>query len=168
MPQPQQTGATPEPHRVFSVLAIAALALAVLLPVGIMVYWIGATPPGFQDGALFAGLLVSLIGVAPLSWGLLRARRCFVEFGAGRLFSTAGISGLRDFAIGTGISAALRPVTTASLGLLPGAGGTGPHQLVLDISSDTLILALFAATIAALSWAMQKAAALAEENNRFV
>lgn len=164
MAQQDIQSAPAEGRGIFSALSLIAAGLAALLPIGIAFYWI-ATPPG---GPLITGLAVSLVGVMPLSWGLLRLRRCFGEFGAGRLFSAAGISGLRDFAIGTAISAALRPVVTATLSVLISAGQPGPHQLVVELSSDTVILLLFAATIATLAWAMQKAAALAEENNRFV
>lgn len=166
--QTQTLAPAPEGHRLFAIMGGVAALLAAALPIGIVFYWLSTPPAGLAGVPLFMGMVISLIGVAPLSWGLLRLRRCFGEFGAGRLFSAAGISGLRDFAIGTAISAALRPVATALLSVLISAGQPGPHSLVLELSSDTVILGLFAATIATLSWAMQKAAALAEENNRFV
>ena len=42
------------------------------------------------------------------------------------------------------------------------------RQLAVSIDSDTLIMALFAATVASLAWAMEKAAAIAEENSQFI
>jgi hypothetical protein len=44
----------------------------------------------------------------------------------------------------------------------------GPRQIAIEISSDVMILALFAGVVAALGWAMRKAALLAEENSQFV
>jgi microcompartment protein CcmL/EutN len=40
--------------------------------------------------------------------------------------------------------------------------------LVVLIDSDMLLLAMFAGTIAAVAWAMEKAAAIAEENSQFI
>jgi hypothetical protein len=44
----------------------------------------------------------------------------------------------------------------------------GHRQLVVLIDSDMLLLAMFAGTIAAVAWAMEKAAAIAEENSQFI
>jgi peroxiredoxin family protein len=41
-------------------------------------------------------------------------------------------------------------------------------QFAIAIDSDSILMALFAAIVAALAWAMGHAAALAEENCQFV
>jgi len=58
-------------------------------------------------------------------------------------------------------------ITTALLHLLPMSWGLWRLRAI-EISSDVMILALFAGVMAALAWAMEKAAALAEENSQFV
>lgn len=166
----------------FNALAIAAAALAALLPVALAAYWISVSAE--QAGAamgLSAGsvqldlatrggaLLLSLLAVAPLSWGLMRARTCFGEFAKGRPFSAKGIAGLRDFAVGMGLSVLTRPLSYTLLSiLLSWQAPAGMRQLAIQLDSDTLILALFAAVVASLAWAMQKAAIIAEEHSQFV
>lgn len=168
---------------VFRSLGGAALVLAALLVLGLVAYWLNASagglaatlqvPPeafGSLDPARrLGGLLISLPPALLMAWGLLRARACFSEFAAGRPFAARGISGLRDFAIGMGASALLGPVSSTLLGLFLSASMlAGTRQLTLELDSGTLIHAMFAATIAALAWAMRKAALIAEENSQFV
>jgi hypothetical protein len=167
----------------FNTLAVSAAALAALLPLGVALYWL-LVPQGDVPGVMgFAPevlgeldplrrmlvVAVSLATVAPLAWGLLRLRVCFIAFARGRPFAAHGIAGLRDFAIGVAIAAVAKPIgfTLVTL-LLSWTAPAGMRQLAIQIDSDTLIMALFAATIASLGWAMEKAAAIAEENSQFV
>ncbi|MDB5528085.1 MAG: hypothetical protein JWR51_1188 [Devosia sp.] len=167
----------------FRVLAVAATALAALLPLGMIGHWLTVAPDDLAQamrmaptalGDLNAPLRLgaaglSLLAVLPLSWGLVRVRACFTEFAQGRPFVARGIAGLRDFAIGMGLSVVAKPVSAMLLSiLLSWNAPAGQRQLIIQFDSDTLIMALFAATIAALGWAMQKAAAIAEENSQFV
>lgn len=152
----------------FKVLSLMAVVLAVLLPALALGYWL-------TDGAQLAqntGMRVIAIGTAllhllPLSWGLLRLRVCLGQFAQGQPFDSKGIAGLRDFALGTGLSAVLKPIAGMLFTLAMG-WGDGPKQIAIEISSDVMILALFAGVVAALAWAMQRAALLAEENSQFV
>lgn len=168
---------------VFNGLAITAVTLAALLPLLAATYWLTVSPEeaarlvaiplgvpaNFDMGMRLAALLTGLLQLLPLSWALMRLRRCLSAFARGRLFTSEGIAGLRDFAIGTATSALLNPVSAMLLGLvLSWNAGPGRRQLVLQVGSDMLILALFAAVIATLTWAMGKAAAVAEENSQFV
>ena len=168
---------------VFNSLAIVAASLAALLPVGILAYWLLAKSIGIAQSSglpqsivgspdlsqrLYATVL-SLPACLPLSWGLLRLRVCFTEFGRGLPFSRAGIAGLRDFAVGTGLSAVGKIVSTALLSaFLSWSQPAGQRLLVINVGSDTLLLVVFAAVITAVSWAMSQAAAIAEENSQFV
>lgn len=167
----------------FRMLAVGAAALAALLPLGVIGYWLTVAPAdvaqamrmapaplGNLDPLLrFGAIGLSLLSVLPLSWGLVRVRACFAEFAQGRPFAARGVAGLRDFAIGMGLSVVAKPLSTMLLSIwLSWNAPAGQRQLVIQFDSDTLIMALFAATIAALGWAMQKAAAIAEENSQFV
>ena len=159
---------SPQTRTAFGALGVVAVGLAVLLPALAIGYWL-------TDGSLVAhdarmrmvAIGTALLHLLPLSWGLLRLRVCLVQFAAGRPFDAEGIAGLRDFALGTGLSALVKPVA-GLLFILAMSWEGGPRQIAIEISSDVMILALFAGVVAALGWAMRKAALLAEENSQFV
>ncbi|MEO5807065.1 DUF2975 domain-containing protein [Devosia sp.] len=167
----------------FNSLAVGSVALAALLPLGVVAYWgvveaggagqtMGFTPqllPHLDLGMRLGAIGISLLAVAPLCWGLLRLRSCFSQFAQGRPFAARGIGGLRDFAAGMAVSVLAKPISFTLLTLLLSRNApAGQRQLAIRLDSDTLVMALFAATIASLAWAMQKAAAIAEENSQFV
>jgi hypothetical protein len=167
----------------FRILAVLAATLAALLPLAVALYWLvidregvlnqtGFAPevmPVFDAPLRFEAILVSVLTVAPLAWGLLRLRVCFSQFALGRPFAARGIAGLRDFAVGMGLAVIAKPIGFTLLTLLLSSNApAGMRQLAIQIDSDTLIMALFAATVASLAWAMEKAAAIAEENSQFV
>jgi hypothetical protein len=167
----------------FNGLAIGAVTVASLLPLGTVVYWLlvdaaavrqmtGLAPDLLPDiimsqriGAAF----VALLSVLPMAWGLARLRTCLASFAAGRPFASDGIAGLRDFAVGGLLAALAKLVGNTLMGLvLTWTAAEGHKQLIIRLDSDMLLLAMFAGTIAALAWAMEKAAAIAEENSQFV
>lgn len=152
----------------FLALSIAAACLAVVLPALAIGYWL--TESAYAAKAplmrMFA-ISTALMHLLPLSWGLLRLRVCLTRFSMGHPFDADGIAGLRDFALGTAVSAVAKPVA-GMLFMLAMSWEGGPKRIVIEISSDVMILALFASVIAALVWAMQKAAMLAEENSQIV
>jgi hypothetical protein len=169
--------------RLFNSLAIAAVAIAALLPLAVALYWTmvgeeevlrtsGLTLEAFREfGATqrFGAALITVLTILPLSWALLRLRVCFIEFAGGRPFSARGIAGLRDFASGVALAAVAKLVGFTLLTLvLTWNAMPGMRQLSIQINSDMLLMALFAATVASLAWAMEKAAAIAEENSQFV
>lgn len=169
--------------RVFTLLALAATIVATALPLVVLLYWLMVDQQevlrstGFRPEVLGelslgqrlgAGIITALT-VAPLSWGLLRLRVCFSEFAQGRPFAARGIAGLRDFATGMGLAVLAKLVGfTLLMLLLSWNAPAGMRQLAIQINSDMLIMLLFAATVASLGWAMEKAAAVAEENSLFV
>jgi hypothetical protein len=167
----------------FNGLAVGAVALAALLPLGMVFYWalvgetdvtqaMGFAPevmPVFDLAMRVGAIVLCLLPVLPLAWALLRLRTCFGEFAQGRPFAARGIAGLRDFAIGVAVGAVAKPISFTLLTLLLSwHAPAGQHQLAIRLDSEMLIMALFAATIASLAWAMQKAAAIAEENSQFI
>ncbi|UXN70634.1 hypothetical protein N8A98_05455 [Devosia neptuniae] len=169
--------------RLFNLLAVASVAIAVLLPLAVVLYWTmadqtdvlrssGLTPDIMREfGATqrFGAAFVTVLTVLPLSWALVRLRVCFTEFAGGRPFAARGIAGLRDFAAGVALAALAKLIGFTLLMLvLTWSAPPGMRQLAIQINSDMLIMALFAAIVASLGWAMEKAAAIAEENSQFV
>ena len=167
----------------FNGLAVGAVALAALLPLGVVAYWglVGADEaaqamafgpkvmPRLGIGMRLGAMAINLVALAPLAWGLLQLRTCFSQFALGRPFAAKGIAGLRDFAAGMALSVLFKPIGFTLMTLLLSMNAApGQRQLAIRLDSDTLIMALFAATVASLGWAMQKAAAIAEENSQFV
>lgn len=164
-------------------LAVAAMALAAVLPLGLATYWLAAPPDALANGSPLppsavadldlagraGAAALSLVPMAILAWGLIRISRTFLAFSEGGMFSSRAIAGLRDFALAVAISALCKPLITALLGLyLTWNAGPGQRQLILQFGSDTLLFTLFGGTFLAATWAMQRAALLAEENRQFV
>lgn len=167
----------------FNAAGTGAAALAALLPLGVALYWgladqndilrqVALAPEllgEFDPLQRLIAAVVTLLAVLPLSWGLMRLGVCFRAFAKGHPFAPRGIAGLRDFAVGMGVAALAKPVGyTLMVLLLTWNAGPGKRQLAIALNSDMLLMALFAATIAALAWAMEKAAIVAEENSQFV
>ena len=112
---------------------------------------------------------LSMIPVAVLVYGLINARRCFAGFAAGEFFSLAAADRLRNFAIAVAASSLLEPLSGGALSVLLSINGlSGPRTLRLEIGSETLIMMIFAGTVAIIAWLMAEAAGLAEENEQFV
>lgn len=152
----------------FGLLRLAAAVLALGLPVLAVVYWLFDVSAVLQDSTLRAiAVVTALMHLLPLSWGLYRLRACLAAFAEGQPFDARAIAGLRDFAVGTGLSALIKPIAGAILSLAM-SWNTPSRQISLQISSDTMVLALFAGVIASLAWALHKAACLAEENSQFI
>ena len=169
--------------RLFNLLALAAVVIAAVLPLAVVLYWslvdqseivrLNGFGPGVlaEFGALqrLGAAAITVATVLPLSWSMVRLRVCFIEFAQGRPFSARGIAGLRDFATGMAIAAFAKLVGFTLLTLvLTWNAPPGMRQLAIQFNSDMLIMMLFAATVAALGWAMEKAAAIAEENSQFI
>lgn len=167
----------------FNGLAVGAVTLASLLPLTTVGYWLllepnavrqmtGLAPdllPEITMTQQLGAALVALLATLPLAWGFTRLRSCLTSFAIGRPFASGGIAGLRDFALG-GLLAALAQLLSPTLMalVLTWTAAEGHRQLVIRLDSNVLLLAMFAGTIAALAWAMEKAAAIAEENSQFV
>jgi hypothetical protein len=161
-------GLSPRARIAFSALGVVAVGLAVLVPALAIGYWlVGPQPVVHGPGMQMVAIATALLHLLPMSWGLMRLRVCLHQFAAGRPFAAEGIAGLRDFALGTGLSAVAKPLA-GMLFMLALSWKGGPKQIAIEISSDVMILALFAGVVASLAWAMEKAAVLAEENRQFV
>jgi hypothetical protein len=164
-------------------MARICLATGLLLVAGGLGYWL-MTPAAdlFGEAGLpverarevgpivrFSGFLLSMIPVAVLVYGLINARRCFAGFAAGEFLSLAAADRLRNFAIAVAASSLLEPLSGGALSVLLSINGlSGPRTLRLEIGSETLIMMIFAGTVAIIAWLMAEAAGLAEENEQFV
>lgn len=178
----------PGSARVSAGLASGCLLLAILLPVAVMYYLSAATPQvlaeklgvaaAFQHQADVAHLalwrraLVVAVGVLPvalISYGLLRARRCFLAFGRGEYFSLAAVHGLRGFAVGvffSGLAGLLAPPLSSAALTLGVAGGRS--SIALGVGSNDLSLMLFGGILWQIAAVLRKAERLAEENAQFI
>lgn len=170
-------------RRLSEVMAMASVAVAALLAVAMLLYWcltpadtlfrhaglVLPPPMGVGLPVRLLAFAVAMIPLGALIFGLLKARRCFRCFAAGRIFSRDAARSLRGFALGVGASALLKPLAGAALGLLLGALSPGQtRSLVLNIGSDTLLSLLFAAMVAVIAGVLVEAADVAAENDQFV
>lgn len=164
-------------------MANVCAAICVLLPAGMMAFWLASPWPtifaaaGLGDPARFdptlatrlGALAISLVPIAILVWGLLRIRRTFKAFSAGHFFSESAVEGLRDFALAILVSSLLRPLVGAALTVwLTWNGPAGTRTLSISIGSDVLLAVLFSGTIYILARVMREAIVLADENRQFV
>ena len=167
----------------FHGLGVAAVALATLLPLASAGYWLFISPdevrhmmdlgpevvPDIIMIQRAGAALIALLTTSPLAWGLARLRLCLSCFSRGRPFAAEGIRGLRDFALGAMLASLAQFFSHPAMSLvLTATAAPGHKQISLSISSDMLLLTMFAGVIAALVWAMEKAAAIAEENSQFI
>lgn len=169
--------------RLSQVTRIAALVLALGLPLGSLIYW-GFAPTnvlassaglpanwladfGLSDRVLV--MLLALLAVLPLSWGLWRLAEALQHFREGRPFALAAATGMRDFAVGVFVCTITKLVAGALLSVaLSWDAPAGQKQLAISVSSDMLLMLLVGAVLTLVGWALAEAAAIAEENAQFV
>lgn len=116
-----------------------------------------------------AGLAITAAPLAALVFSLLGARRCFHELAAGRLVSADMARGLKAMACGMALTAILRPVAAAAASVLASLSRPpGQRSLVINLSSDLLVLLVFAAAVFVVAHAMARATAIADDHAGFV
>ena len=164
-------------------MARICLVTSLLLVTSMLAYWVLTPSADLYDAAglpherggtigvsirLF-GFTLAMLPLAVLAYGLENARRCFAGFADGRFFSLQADARLRRFAIAAGMSALLQPIAETALSLLLSINGLpGSRTLRLEIGSETLIMIVFAGTVAVIAWLMAEAAMMAEEHEQFV
>ena len=170
--------------RISKAMALLCLLLMGLLPPGLALYWLIASPAdlGFHAGLpalaiaqpLLAwqrglGLGVTLLPLLMLLRGVWMARQCFQLFAQGDVFSTQTIRYLRLFAAWMASSIVARiAVGTALSVLLTWHNPPGMRQLVISIGSTELFSLFFAGMVWLIAAVIGQAQALAEENASFV
>ncbi len=162
---------------------VAALLIAVALPLAGLAYW-GFAPADALAGAALVpaawlaefGLgqralasALAVLPVLPLSWGLLRLATALEAFRQMKPFGLAAATGMRDFAIGVFACTVLKLISGTLLSVvLSWNAPAGQKQLAISLSSDMLLMLLVGAVLTLVGWALAEAAALAEENAQFI
>ena len=127
-----------------------------------------AIPPlsAWQYGALAA---VALCSTLPLLFALWKLQKMFLLFAAGEVFSAMATRHLFSAAKAMVIWGMLAIFsTTLAVLILTANAPAGAHVLVVNISSAELAGILGGMIFAVMSWIMQEAARLSEENAGFI
>jgi hypothetical protein len=106
-------------------------------------------------------------------WALLSARRVFANIGRGEFFARSTSLGLRNLSLAVLLNMIVAPLITLAAHVafamrVKAAGGHGELYLDLGLSETTLLVLIFAATVAIIASVMAHAARVAEENEQFV
>jgi hypothetical protein len=153
------------------VAPLAVFLIALFAPLDALAESAGVvvhSPETAEGGRLLFGV-VALVSALPLSFGLIRLATCFRGFAGGALFAAASVAGLRDFAGATLFWALSQPFFATVSGLVLTWGAPeGKRELALQLSSNTILLAVFALCVLTVSWVLIEASALSEENAQFV
>jgi Protein of unknown function (DUF2975) len=174
-------------QRLSRYLAWLCLALAVLLPVAAAVALSGASvsdvvtklgggSASASGGALIAqpgwrpmaAWIIGMLPVAIIAYALLRARQSFLLMSQGEYFTRPTVANLRSFAAAMFAAALASAVVPTLVTLLLTSGGSGKTTLSVSLSSQHLVLLLFAGVVWQMARLMAKAAEIAEENAQFV
>lgn len=165
------------------VTRVAALVIAVALPLAGLTYW-GFAPTEtlaaaalipaawlaeFGLGQRLLATALAVLPVLPLSWGLLRLAAALEAFRQGRPFGFVAATGMRDFAVGVLVCTLFKLVSGVLMSVvLSWNAPAGQKQLAISVSSDMLLMLLVSAVLTLVGWALTEAAAIAEENAQFI
>jgi hypothetical protein len=159
-------------------LAAVCLVLIVLLPVGVALYWALAVRVNLPADAIrvvllpwqrVAGGVLAELPLVLLLMGLWQARKCFLLFAAGKVFTSETVTCLKRFAGWTMASViAGVPVATAISIVISLTNPPGLQQLAVSIGSDQVLLLFFAGMVWLIADVISQGQVLAEENARFV
>ncbi len=120
----------------------------------------------FYIAARFVPLLLTV-------WALFSARRVFANIGRGEFFARSTSLGLRNLSLAVLLNMTVAPLLTmaahVAFGLRMRAEGRhGELYLDFGLSETTLLVLVFAVTVAIIASIMAHAARVAEENEQFV
>ena len=163
-------------------LAAVSLLLAVALPLTVAaVLWTmpaeaflmglglsGAASADLTTGARLVGGALMMLAPLVLAYGIVRLRRAFLAFAAGRVFDPEVYVAMRAFAVAL--------ILSVFVGVVAGAAASVAVSLAIGAEGTLSIRAgspqLFTLGLAALFWTFAhvfaEAEALAEENRQFV
>ncbi len=162
-------------------LAVVSTALAVLLPIAVLVGWFttdisvlasqaGLSPELAPDQRLFivAGL-VSVVPVLCLTWALWSARRYFLLLRRGVYLSRANVIALNGFGKFVALSGLAGLLLPTIIGLLLTANaGEGERALIVTLGSTPLLSLLFGGTLWTMAAVTANATAIAEDHAQIV
>ena len=171
-------------RRTSRAMVLACTALIAVLPVALVLYWWTASAGelasqgNLQSGAIQANLqawqrvmaaLVSTVPLGLLLMGIWQARRCFVQFALGQVFTLQAVACLRRFAGWVALAAAAAIIAGAVISVVLTFNNLpGTRQLSFGISSNHLFTVFFAALVWLLADVIGQGQALAQENRQFV
>ena len=171
-------------QRLGRLLSWACLALIILLPPLFAWFWAVASPAQLAtrlnlqadvvQGPLMVWqrLLGGGISAAPLGlllMGLWQARKCFVLFAAGNVFTLRAVTALKSFARLATASFALSVLAgTALSGVLTLGNAPGTRLLVVGLSPDQAFALFFAGMVWLMAAVIAQGVELVEENAKFV
>lgn len=187
---PPSNATTPAAHqlarvrRLSSWMGWACLSLIGVLPLMLVVYWANTTAPelavqgNLPNTAIQAPLqvwqrwscgLVTAVPLGMMLMGLWQARRCFVQFADGHVFTAQATAHLRRFA-GWVVGAALATIVAGAITsvLLTLHNPPGMRHLAVGVSSSQVLTLFFAAVVWLMADIIGQGQALAEENDAFV
>lgn len=165
-------------------LASGCLLAIALLPLSVALYWMlsdagtlavrtnlapGAVQGELQTWQRLLGCLLMEVPLGLLLVGVWQARKCFLLFGSGRVFSSEAIGYLRGFAAWSVASAFAKIFCDAAASVVVTlANLPGQRMLALGLGSDQLFLLFFAALVWLMAGVIGEGLALADENASFV
>lgn len=164
------------------IMEMVLMASIVLLPIALCVLALGfpeqltknemlgdlkITPGPLAFHWKLAACAVLLVASAPLLYAINAARLMFLRFRFGAIFTPTTATRIRQIALGLLVQALVAPLGGIALSaILSGAGKA--QGLVLTISSDQILIALFAFIFLGLAHVMNAAALIAEDNAAIV
>lgn len=184
MPASALTRFQPRMQHLSRRLALGCLLLIITLPVAEAVYWAVADaqslavaanlmPQNMIDELLpwqrVAGAVLMGIPLWMLLAGVWQARKCFLLFAAGRVFTPDAIRHLRRFAGWAAASAAANIVCKAAVSVtITMQNAPGHRVLAVGIGSDQILLLFFAAMVWLMAALVGEGLRLADENASFI
>ena len=165
-------------------MAALCVLLAITLPLATGVYLVKDWPAPLVAGAsgmgvvlqlsvqagwrLFAAGVLSMLPVLAMAVALWRASRCLRAFARAEHFSLTAVRELQGFAALMLVAGVASAVVPTLIILLLTTGGPGQASLTLAVSSQHLLLLLFAGLTWKIASVLAKAVALAEEHAQIV
>lgn len=162
-------------------LVVLSTALAVLLPIAVLVGWFttdvselasraGLSPEAVPDRRLF--IMAGLVSVVPalcLTWALWSARQYFLLLRSGVYLSRANVIALNGFGKFVALSGVAGLLLPTIIGLLLSANaGEGERALVVSLGSAPLLSLLFGGTLWTMAAVTANATIIAEEHAQIV
>ena len=171
-------------QRISRMMARVCVALIVLMPLGLVVYWATTSAPelatqgNLQAEAMRAPLqiwqrvvaaAVSALPLACLLLGVWHAKLCFAQFANGEIFTASAVGHLRRFAGWTAAAALAAIMAGAAISILFTINNPpGTRQLALGVSSNQVFTMFFAALVWLMADVIGQGQAFADENKQFV
>lgn len=171
-------------RRLSRVLAASCLALIIVLPIGVLTFWLltdasqvvqqanlpaDAVQAPLELWQRMAGALITEASLALLLLGLWEARKCFNLFATGQVFTTRAVRCLRRFAGWTMASVVAGIAAGSAISVvLTMNNPPGMRHLSVSFGSDQVFTLFFAGMVWLMAAVIGQGQTLAEENATFI